>query len=204
MKFTAQSTQASTVNSPGAAPPSATTGIDAAEALFLAADEAVRWALVPSVEMQAGRAEPQHAPAETPIPFVERAGNGEGAVQTLSFPPQPSSAGPRSTLHALQEWEGYVVEVEGDELVARLVDLTAGSTHEEEEAVIPLAEISEPDVANVRVGSIFRWVIGYERSPSGTKKRVSQIVFRDLPRMTERDFREARSWAYEMRRAFQR
>ena len=88
--------------------------------------------------------------------------------------------------------------------MARLVDLTAGSTHEEEEAVIPLAEISEPDVANVRVGSIFRWVVGYERSPSGTKKRVSQIVFRDLPRMAERDFREARSWAHEMRRAFQR
>ena len=204
MKFTAQSTQASTVNSSDAAPPSATSGVDAAEALFVAADEAVRLALVPSAETQAGRAERQHAPAETPSPFADRAGNCGGAVQILSFPPQPSPAGPRATLHALQEWEGYVVEVERDELVARLVDLTAGSTHEEEEAVIPLAEISDRDLATVRVGSIFRWVIGYERSPSGTKKRVSQIVFRDLPRMAERDFREARSWAHEMRRAFQR
>ena len=204
MKFTAQSTQASTANSPAAVPPSATSGIDATEALFAAADEAVRLALAPSAETLAGGAEPHQAPAETPIPFADRAGNGESVVQILSFPPQPSPAGPRATLHALQEWEGYVVEVESDELVARLVDLTAGSTHEEEEAVIPLAEISEPDVANVRVGSIFRWVIGYEWSPSGTKKRVSQIVFRDLPRMAEHDFREARGWAHEMRRAFQR
>ena len=136
-----------------------------------------------------------------------RAGNWGGAVQILSFPPQPSPAGPRATLHALQEWEGYVVEVERDELVARLVDLTAGSTHEEEEAVIPLAEISECDVAAVRVGSIFRWVIGYERSPSGTKKRVSQIVFRDLPRMTFSRLREAGSvptWAVANRRLFSR
>ena len=105
---------------------------------------------------------------------------------------------------ALQEWEGYVVEMDGDELVVRLVDLTAGSTHEEEEAVIPLAEISECDADTVRVGSIFRWVVGYERSPSGTKKRVSQIVFRDLPRMTERDFGEGREWARETMRAFGR
>ena len=204
MKFTAQSTQASTANSSDAAPPSATSGVDAAEALFVAADKAVRLALAPSVETQAGRAEPQHAPAETPIPFADRAGNGERAGQVLTFPPQPSPVGPRATLHALQEWEGYVVEVERGELVARLVDLTTGSTHEEEEAVIPLAELSESDVATVRAGSIFRWVIGYERSPSGTKKRVSQLVFRDLPRMSERDFSEARSWARETMQAFQR
>ncbi len=122
----------------------------------------------------------------------------------LTFPPRVPSPQPVATLHALQEWEGYVVDMDGNEIVARLVDLTAGSAHEEEEAVIPLAEIADCDVANMRVGSIFRWVIGYERSPSGTKKRVSQIVFRDLPRMTEHDFQEARSWAREIRRAFQR
>ena len=109
-----------------------------------------------------------------------------------------------ATLHALQEWEGYVVEITGDTLDARLVDLTVGSTHEEEEAVIPLAELSEQDLATVRVGSIFRWVIGYERSPAGTKKRVSQIVFRDLPRITERDLQEGKNWARETMRAFDR
>ncbi len=96
------------------------------------------------------------------------------------------------------------MEMRGDEFVARLVDLTAGSTHEDEEAVIPLAAISEGDVATVDVGSIFRLVIGHERAPAGTKKPVSRIAFRDRPRMTERDFLEGRRWARETMRAFNR
>ena len=119
---------------------------------------------------------------------------------TLTFPEQ-YAAGSRSTLHALQEWEGYVLEIHGDEFVARLVDLTAEASHEEEEATIPVAELSATDAAALREGGIFRWVIGYQFDPSGTKKRVSQIVFRDLPRLTARDIREGRVWARETLRA---
>ena len=46
-----------------------------------------------------------------------------------------------------------------------------------------------------------RWVIGYERSASGTKRRVSQIVFRNLPRMTAADFEEGRKWAERVARS---
>ena len=63
-----------------------------------------------------------------------------------------------------QEWEGYVVDIGLSEFVARLVDLTAGSSHEEEEAIVPVAQISDHDAARLRLGSIFRWVIGYESS----------------------------------------
>lgn len=120
-----------------------------------------------------------------------------------SLPPRCAPE-PRATLQVLQEWEGYVIERRSDEFVACLVDLTAGSTHEEEEAVIPLATVSHGDVDTIAIGSIFRWVIGYERAGVGTKKRVSRIVFRDLPPMTERDFREGRRWARETVRAFDR
>ena len=113
----------------------------------------------------------------------------------VSFPPTAKPAPRRATLHALQEWEGHVVDIGDDEFVARLVDLTAGRTHESEEAIIPMAEISERDASGMIVGSIFRWVIGYERSPEGTRKRVSQIVFRDLPRVTESDLRQGDEWA---------
>ena len=47
------------------------------------------------------------------------------------------------------------------------------------------------DFKRLRLGSIFRWVIGYERSASGTKQRVSRIVFRELPVVTEQDIAEA-------------
>ena len=118
--------------------------------------------------------------------------------------PSRSTPEPKAFLHVLQEWEGHVVEMRSDEFVARLVDLTAGSTHEEEEALIPWAAISRNEAASVDVGSIFRWVIGYERPSAGTRKRVSRIVFRDQPRMTQRDFREGRRWARETVRAFNR
>lgn len=102
----------------------------------------------------------------------------------------------------LQEWEGHVVSIEKDAFVARLVDLTAGMQYESEEATIPLKELSDTDIAKMDIGSIFHWVIGYERSPEGSRKRVSQIVFRDLPRMTEDDLRAGKEWASKIARAF--
>ena len=107
----------------------------------------------------------------------------------------------RPHFHAIQEWEGYVVDVGTENFVARLVDLTANSTFEEEEAIVPLEEISEDDASRIRVGSVFRWVIGYERSAAGTKKRVSQFMLRDLPAIIRTDLRDGNTWAQEVVRS---
>ncbi len=101
------------------------------------------------------------------------------------------------TFIARQQWEGYVREINNDDFVADLVDLTGGDTCIGEEAVIPMAEISDEDVSKMRLGSIFRWVIGYERTPAGTKRRVSHIVFRDLPTITKEDWKDGKTWAHE-------
>ena len=168
-------------------------------------DEAVRLALAiatledPGVERgvtSAGTG--NEVPSVDPV--RERSGVAGGLV--VDAPPRPPPLTAVIAFHALQEWEGYVLEVKEDEFVAALVDLTAGSSHEEEEAVIPLTELSEDDAARLLPGTIFRWVIGYERLHSGTKKRVSQIVIRDLPRITERNLQQGREWARETRRAF--
>lgn len=133
---------------------------------------------------------------------VGRGQHDDDASRIVNLPPpRPLRRVPSATFHALQEWEGHVVDVGAADFVARLVDLTAGSSHEEEEALIPLTEISDADAGRMRTGSIFRWVIGYERSASGTKKRVSQIVFRDLPGVTRADLREGREWARETMRS---
>ena len=129
---------------------------------------------------------------------------GSNVVSIVPFMPPQSTPQPPfpETLHALQEWEGYVLESGEGEFTARLLDLTSassgspvGGSEVVEEAVFPLSEISDHDVTRLRPGSIFRWVIGYQRSASGTKRRVSQIVFRDLPVMTEPDRREGEEWA---------
>lgn len=103
-------------------------------------------------------------------------------------------------LSVLQEWEGYVISINDDDFEARLLDLTARAKREEEEATIPYSEISEKERNEMRLGSIFRWTIGYESSPSGTRRMISQIVFRNLPVVTQRDADEAWEWALETRR----
>ena len=105
------------------------------------------------------------------------------------------------TLHALQEWEGYVIHIGDIDFSVRLRDLTAEHPDQqvgrsvEEEATIPLSEISDDDYDRLHPGSVFRWIIGYERAASGTKRRVSQIIFRDLPSVSEQDRSEGTEWA---------
>ena len=120
-------------------------------------------------------------------------GTGFDVDVSIDFPDlaQISRTVPQVSFHLLQEWEGHVTEIGEDDFTVRLLDLTAGSSHEEEEAVIPLSEISEDDLKRLCLGSIFRWVIGYERSASGTKQRVSRIVFRELPVVTKQNIAEA-------------
>jgi len=137
------------------------------------------------------------------------AANNADGIGILNFPPTRKPARPTATLHALQEWEGHVVEIGDDTFEARLIDLTAGRSHESEEATIPKEELSDHDVAlmaagDIAVGSIFRWVIGYERSPAGTKTRVSRICFRDMPRVTKADLRKGQEWARKTASAFGR
>ena len=123
-------------------------------------------------------------------------------------PGNPGYSGPAqvvgtySHLHALQEWEGYVVEIGATEFVARLIGITAGASIEEEDAIIPLVEVSPHDTATLREGTIFRWVIGFQRSPYGAKKRVSRIVFRDLPVTTKGDLAAGAAWAEHVLRSF--
>ena len=132
--------------------------------------------------------------AETTIeglPTSSRIGSDVGTIIDLPDLAQVPRTVSQASFHLLQEWEGHVTEIGEDDFTVRLLDLTAGSSHEEEEAVIPLSEISEDDLKRLHLGSIFRWVIGYERSASGTKQRVSRIVFRELPVVTKQDIAEA-------------
>ena len=192
MRQSGQSTASRRLESP----PQNTDG--RSESARFGTDEAIRLARVrrhvvgtvpsfPGREEEREEASTLHAPLRSP--------NNADTHPPVSFPP-PAVPTPRQvTLHALQEWEGHVVDIGEDEFVARLVDLTAGRTHESEEAIIPMAEISERDASRMVAGSLFCWVIGYERSPEGTKQRVSRIVFRDLPRVTGTDLRQGEEWA---------
>ena len=119
-------------------------------------------------------------------------GPPNGAFSIL--PPSVSPI-PTPTLHPTQEWEGWVTEIRDDEFEARLLDVTAGDQVDREVATIPLEEVGAEERTLMRVGAIFRWVIGYERSVGGTRRSVSQIVFLDPPRLTGLDLEKGREWA---------
>ena len=133
--------------------------------------------------------------AATSQTFISHEQGDSSLDNIMNLPLPQMHRAQAATLHALQEWEGHVLEVNETNFTARLIDLTAGASHEEEEAVIPLMEISDDDVKKMKIGSIFRWVIGYLHSPSGTKRRVSEFVFRDLPAFTESNLRDGETWA---------
>ena len=122
---------------------------------------------------------------------------------SAAIPRIPKEHPSKATFFARQEWEGYVVAINGKEFTARLVDLTGRGTYEDEEAQIPLEEVSDADVRKVQVGSIFRWVIGVRRSPMGQKERVSFLVFRDLPAMSRSDAQAGKAWAKKILASFE-
>ena len=123
-------------------------------------------------------------------------------VESFSLLPPKVVRTPTATLHPTQEWEGRVIAIERDEFEALLLDLTGGNDADREVATIPLREVGAEDRALMKVGSIFRWVIGYERSVGGTRRLVSQIVLLDPPRLTERDLRKGSEWAEWLREAW--
>lgn len=95
-----------------------------------------------------------------------------------------------------QEWVGRVTAIHKDEFDARLRNLTTGGR---EVATIDLEEIGPEDRARIRVGSLFHWVMGYERSVSGTRSSVWRIVFLNPPRLTRRNLKRGQEWADRLR-----
>lgn len=79
----------------------------------------------------------------------------------------------------LQRWEGIVLQILKDSMVARLIDLS--ENRPEGEAEFALSEIHSDDWPLVKPGAIFYWTIGY-LDKGGQRIRASLIRFRRLPR----------------------
>lgn len=146
------------------------------------------------VEVKVEQALGEHVPLDTEPPSSTLAADPYiDMEQTLTTDASPS---PRLSRHViypidpappnleghtetLQQWEGVVVEILEDSFIVRLVDLT--NEMDDEEAEIPLDEVSAGDIELVAPGAIFYWHIGYYTSAGGQRTRTSDIRFRRLP-----------------------
>lgn len=94
----------------------------------------------------------------------------------------------------LQQWEGTVVEISEERIVARLTDISA-TDHPEEQASFELDEIPDADHDLVLPGAVFYWSIAYRRERTGQKLLTSAIRFRRLPAWSRRDVERVRQEA---------
>jgi hypothetical protein len=123
----------------------------------------------------------------------------ELASATEAVLPEGTQVRPRvANFTALQEWDGYVISMNGDAFGARLTNLTNKGPQDAEEVEIPYEELDESSVRRMEIGSLFRWSIGYERSSGGQKTRVSRIILRQLPRWRKSELERANQEAAEI------
>lgn len=105
----------------------------------------------------------------------------------------PGPFRPRYRFKVLQQFEGTVLEISGDECRAHVRDLT--NPEFIEEITFSIEEISESDRSLAVPGAVFYWDIGYQDRIDGQRLRVSSIRFRRIPMWKEKDLASSRTEA---------
>lgn len=110
--------------------------------------------------------------------------------------------GSQARFLASQKWEGEVISKSEETFIARLADITNPTAVPEEEAELPISDVSPEDLSLFEVGAHFYFSIGYHISQSGSYERSSVIRFRRLPKWSENQILNAYQRAEEKLRSF--
>ena len=143
-----------------------------------------------------------NAPRVSPTAETFKSDADAKIAQLFNVPNQAPQLYFLSTFSPIKEWEGYVNKIGEHSIFADLVDISGNKRMISDQAEIPLDELLDADRPKLQLGSIFRWSIGYQRTAGGTKRRVSNIVFRELPQWTKRDLRLAQDGATKLDQYF--
>lgn len=122
------------------------------------------------------------------------------AYQVLSFKLPKTEFDARATnrpIAVAQQWEGIVSAIGDEDFTARLHDIT-NPANAAEEADFLIEDLNEYNMPLLKEGAVFRWIIGYRGGKTGTRSRVSQITFRQLPAWTESELAEADLKAHDL------
>lgn len=105
-------------------------------------------------------------------------------------------ARPRSQVVA--EWQGQVSFIEADYFVAELTGtIGVGVAGSLEEAQIPIEEVRLEDRTLVREGAFFRLCVNWEQV-NGSRRRVTDLVFRRMPAYRRDELDTAKATAAEL------
>jgi hypothetical protein len=98
----------------------------------------------------------------------------------------------RPSFIPMQQWEGFVLAVEPDTFRARVRDLASG---EDEEAELQIEDVSLDDRSLIAPGAVFYWSIGRQTDSAQRQSIVSQIRFRRLPALSDKNAKELKDRA---------
>lgn len=98
---------------------------------------------------------------------------------------------------SLSKWEGNVEYIFGENVTALVHDLNNPGVSEYVEFSID--EINQEDRSLLEIGAIFYWNVGYEEI-SGTRKKVSYIRFRRLPKLARNELARIKKEAQDLRK----
>lgn len=120
---------------------------------------------------------------------------GEVGTAAVAVP-----AGRREPTVLVAEWNGCVTSVDTDFFSAELTGITGeGVRGEQEDAEIPLSDVSDADRELLHPGNFFRLCVFYE-SRDGQPLRYTKVVFRRLPAYRSVDLQRAAERAAEIHR----
>lgn len=105
------------------------------------------------------------------------------------------------TVNFLQHWEGVVYEVDCDSFWAETSDLTDESMPNEQ-VELPLDDVPIGDRHLLVPGCVFYWSVGYEKLPSGTIRRISEIRLKRTPKWTAKQVKSVEIKAKELYERF--
>lgn len=108
-----------------------------------------------------------------------------------------SKNSPSVSFDPIQEWEGYVKEINGDKFTADLIDLTDPNNKRLELGEFDINDISN-DPSLLKEGAVFRISIGYKIERSGSRTKNFQIIFRRLPAWSKTEIENSKKEAAEL------
>lgn len=142
--------------------------------------------------------DPAMAPDLFAIPKTRRLDTSIHEIKpppTFSLRPLQDFAPSRQTsTEVLAEWNGCVtfIDPKGHSFSASLTGITGeGVKGEEEDAIIPITDVSEWDKSLLKLGNFFRLCVIHEIDPSGQPRRYTQVVFRRLPAYHQHELNQA-------------
>jgi len=147
----------------------------------------------------AGRVQRQVVADGSPVDTL----SSENKVADLSTESGVLASDDRQLTEILAEWSGYVTEVMpgGLAFAASLTGVRGnGVQGEEDDAIIPIEDVSEWDRELLHPGSFFRLCVLHEVTSSGQPRRYTQVIFRRLPAYRQQDLDSAMQKGRELAR----